>query len=178
MEPKAVACDECDTWYHTECMGMTNSVYDRLSNNSVSWQCTACDQPNHSSIVYNSITVSANSFSRLTSISSSEPSQLNLSTSDSVVWSPKNTSSPKPRKPPRRTANNFKSLRFLVVNFQSIKNKGPEFQVLIENSNPDVIFTHQNSSQTTTKSEEGTGNLIIMEGSSLPPNLTLQHQMY
>ena len=31
---KAIACDECDTWYHTSCTGITSMEYSRLANQS------------------------------------------------------------------------------------------------------------------------------------------------
>jgi hypothetical protein len=43
---KALACDECDTWYHASCTGINTQEYSRLANSSVSWYCMICDAPN------------------------------------------------------------------------------------------------------------------------------------
>ena len=55
---RAVACDTCDTWFHTSCMGMPNTVYKGLTSN-VSWICCSCGLPNFSSTLFT--TVSADS---------------------------------------------------------------------------------------------------------------------
>jgi hypothetical protein len=47
---KALACDECDTWYHASCTGINTQEYSRLANSSVSWYCMICDAPNHSTV--------------------------------------------------------------------------------------------------------------------------------
>ena len=44
---KAIACDNCDQWFHTSCMGMSSSRYEYLANTSISLICTACDTPNY-----------------------------------------------------------------------------------------------------------------------------------
>ena len=44
---KAVACDECQTWYHIKCMNMNSVIYNAL--NSISWYCCSCGLPNFSS---------------------------------------------------------------------------------------------------------------------------------
>ena len=49
---KALACDECDTWYHASCAGINTQEYSRLANSSVSWYCMICDAPNHSTVLY------------------------------------------------------------------------------------------------------------------------------
>ena len=62
----AVACDSCDTWYHTDCMGMSNDSYDKLHGSDVSWICTSCDTPNHSKSLMDSyIEESVNQFEPL-----------------------------------------------------------------------------------------------------------------
>ena len=43
---KAIACDACDVWYHTDCMGMNSvSLYEALNQTSVTWICVNCDTP-------------------------------------------------------------------------------------------------------------------------------------
>jgi hypothetical protein len=44
-----------DQWFHTACMGISTSMYETLSNTSVSWTCNKCDTPNHTTILYESV---------------------------------------------------------------------------------------------------------------------------
>ena len=62
---KGVACDDCQKWYHAECLHMTTLVY--MSLNNVSWHCCNCGMPNvASSLFESSIDISStNSFSSL-----------------------------------------------------------------------------------------------------------------
>ena len=54
--PRALACDNCDQWCHTECMTMTSEEYHHLADTSVIWLCKICHAPNLSNL-YGSITV-------------------------------------------------------------------------------------------------------------------------
>ena len=129
---KAVACDNCDQWYHADCMGISNSMYESLSNTSVSWICSKCEIPNHSTILYESTMSVSNSFSCL-----SGTSNLNItSCSEQSFGNPTSTSSPK------RTSVNKENdkIRILEINFQSIKNKTSDLHIAIEQSRPDVII--------------------------------------
>ena len=137
---KAIACDECDTWYHTSCTGITSMEYSRLANTSVSWICAVCSAPNHSTVLYDLIdSADSNTFSALSIQDSTCGSEVTDSLQNSSFGDPIATSSPK------RPANNAskkpnrKGIRILVVNFQSIKNKRTELPVLIESSQPDII---------------------------------------
>lgn len=62
---KGVACDDCQKWYHAECMHMTTPVY--MSLNNVSWHCCNCGMQNFASSLFeSSIDISStNSFSSL-----------------------------------------------------------------------------------------------------------------
>ena len=37
-----IYCEVCFLWYHTSCIGMTHSEYDRLSNSDEAWCCDRC----------------------------------------------------------------------------------------------------------------------------------------
>ena len=136
---RALACDNCDQWCHTECMTMTSEEYHHLADTSVIWLCKICHAPNLSNL-YGSITVTDNSFSSLTTdlhTTSAIDSSCHSTTS---LGSPMASSSPN-----RSTKHNdpkrpLKSLRAIVINFQSIKNKVHETQVLIDNADPDIII--------------------------------------
>ena len=42
-----VACDDCDNWYHTECLNMPLEIYTGLENTS--WHCFNCGMPQFTS---------------------------------------------------------------------------------------------------------------------------------
>ena len=53
---KGVACDSCDQWYHTKCMGMGSAIYRAISDNpSISWECVTCGMPNFTSSFFSSM---------------------------------------------------------------------------------------------------------------------------
>ena len=141
---RAIACDECDQWFHLACMGMNSSIYEHLGNTSVSWYCASCNKPNHNTTVYDSIILScSNSFSVLGSQSSNGSSTLDTSLDSNTIGSPRATSSPKAgankaKDSPKRSINS--NIRILCVNFQSIRNKAPELRVLLESANPDILI--------------------------------------
>lgn len=61
---EGIACDNCDLWYHRECMTMTSDSYHRFADNSsLIWLCKVCNTPNHCSILYQSINSDDNQFS-------------------------------------------------------------------------------------------------------------------
>ena len=46
---KSIQCDDCDVWYHTKCMVISNKDYKRLGQRNVSWHCLRCGVFNFSS---------------------------------------------------------------------------------------------------------------------------------
>jgi hypothetical protein len=80
---KALACDDCDQWFHTSCMGVSHSAYDNLANTSVSWYCTNCNRPNHSTLPYDLSSSVTNRFSSL------QPDSFNstMASIDSILMS-------------------------------------------------------------------------------------------
>ena len=135
----ALGCDSCDKWVHTKCISMTTPEYLTLANSSSTWLCNNCHAPNHSRI-YNSISADENIYSNLSNMSTShEDTTCNTSTHSSTgIGSPQAYSSPnkdqtKTHQKPRQ------ELRTIITNFQSIRNKVVETQVLIEDVDPDII---------------------------------------
>lgn len=129
---RGVACDKCDIWYRTSCMFMTTPEYFHLANTSTVWTCSACYTPNRSKI-YNSISVEDSSYSSLSTTNPEAPCS-----PCSSLGSPFATSSPiKDPAPPK--AQKRKILRLISLNFQSNKNKVLETELLVENSEPDII---------------------------------------
>ena len=138
---RALACDSCDKWCHLSCMAMASSEYNHLANTSTTWICSSCNSPNHSRI-FDSITAVSNSFESLSLEQTSDSfHSLTVCSPSSSIGSPKATSSPsKPKREPAKPVK--QSLRTVVhvINFQSIKNKVQEAQVLIESAEPDIII--------------------------------------
>ena len=138
---RALACDNCDKWCHLNCMVMTSAEYNHLANSSTSWICSSCNSPNYTKI-FDSITAVSNSFESLSlelTSDSLHTNSLTVGSPSSSLGSPKATSSPrKPRQNPAKPK--ISSLRTVVVNFQSIKNKVQETQLLIESADPDIII--------------------------------------
>ena len=106
-----------------------------MDSSNISWHCLKCGLPNLSSSFFNSTfsVVSNNSFS---SLSNCESPGL-----------PSSSSSPKPLQsfPRPVNQNNIPKkinhpLKVTCLNFQSIKNKKPELENLLDSVNPDIII--------------------------------------
>ena len=68
---RRVACDDCEKWFHAECMHMPTPVYMLLQN--ISWHCTNCGMPQFSSSLFESTILSSNnSFLTLDNSNTSE----------------------------------------------------------------------------------------------------------
>ena len=58
---KSIACDKCLQWYHKNCIGMNDILFECYSNDQdLEWICTKCGVHNVSSSLFNS-SVSSNS---------------------------------------------------------------------------------------------------------------------
>ena len=143
-EDRAVCCEECYTWYHTDCHNIHTESYERLKSPSVSWICQKCGEINFSQHAFES---SIRGFGDLTSnsfhpLSASFNSTTNSDISFSRFGYPMFTSSPDKIPKPQ---NNFRpkkkrTVRVIVVNCQSLKNKPELLQNLADSMKPDVII--------------------------------------
>ena len=145
----AVACNSCDRWIHKSCVGMLTAEYEQLAETSLPWYCPDCGTAYHSSVLYdipildNSQHISYSSMSK-DSVSPSTRSQSSLSfsnlsdTSLSSVGSPDAASSPKISNTSNGKAR--RSLRILVINFQSVRKKRKNIDVFVETTQPDIIL--------------------------------------
>ena len=134
-----VRCDSCHGWYHQECMLMSTMVFSALKN--ITWECTQCGLPNFSSSLFNTtICDDSNPFDPLS------PSQNNIPELDLSFNAPDATSSPKrplDRYEPEDTPNKSrleKPMRTVVVNCQSVTNKKPHLENLIDTTQADIII--------------------------------------
>ena len=141
---RAVCCDDCSIWYHSECIELSSSKIDLLCHSSTSWICCKCDTQNVDNFTYHSYELDiSNQFQVLSNVSS-------IPSIDSS-FSPTTHSSPKPRLPifstdstcshhPSYTKRTNKhNLRVLIVNCQSIRNKRSAISESVEYTKPDVI---------------------------------------
>ncbi|XP_045210521.2 uncharacterized protein LOC123561924 [Mercenaria mercenaria] len=146
---RGIYCDDCDTWYHAQCQGMTSQVYDFHSNHPDEfWQCLKCGLPNFASSLFES-----------SSIVDSENSISNTSTDVSDIQSPTTTiqhplfsstpsgksrhaSSAHSNRAPKqiRRKQNIQHLKIITPNCQSVKSKNLGFQVMMSTVKPDIVL--------------------------------------
>ena len=126
-----IFCDECETWFHSDCVGLSDSALNAMGRSDLPWECYKCGLPQFSSSLFDTIIVDDSSMTnqQSTSIRSS-------SSSSSTPGSPLAMSSPK-----ASTNRSFRqNLRLLEINFQSVWAKRFEFWSLVDATKPDVIF--------------------------------------
>ena len=157
---KGIYCEECGIWYHTDCQGIGDGTYDKLSESKHVWICLNCCLPNYSSSLLESLDSLAdiNSFSSLESDRLDEASA-SLLTNDSNIntpnspsntsrsglhqTAPRATSTPKPPKTKTRNqkqkSQSKERITILNINCRSLKNKIPELHQVIDQTRPDII---------------------------------------
>ncbi|KAK3104461.1 hypothetical protein FSP39_002497 [Pinctada imbricata] len=141
-EQKAMCCDTCETWYHIDCQGMASYMYsimDKSENIHLSWDCIHCGLPNFSTSIFDYTCIETSN--RFSTFNSSANSDFNMSN----IGEPNATSSPLRTthdKGKQRNKQSTKStpLRVININFQSINNKKPELDQLIQSVKPDIIL--------------------------------------
>ena len=52
-EQNSICCDTCDVWFHTDCLSMSTTLFTHLTNSDTSWLCPTCENPNFSSVLFN-----------------------------------------------------------------------------------------------------------------------------
>jgi hypothetical protein len=68
---RAICCDECSIWYHSDCLDLNASELNNLQKDNVSWTCCKCDTQNAGSFTYHPYELeTSNQFSALGSVSS------------------------------------------------------------------------------------------------------------
>ena len=173
---RAICCDNCSIWYHSDCYG--GSDISELQKSNVSWVCIKCDTPNLDSFSYHSYDLeSVNRFSVLSHNSS-------LASSLDSSFSPKKCSSPisYPIVSPTSSNNsnlssnessknepilNLKKnhLRTLSINCQSLRNKLAPLKQCINYIKPDIITGCEswldNSNSNAEVLPEGYNNQVI-----------------
>lgn len=132
----SIACDDCNTWFHKDCLNMPTAVFRGITT-ADSWRCCQCGMPNltDSSLFYH-----PNSSSECSSSASliSTSNTTSLSTDESV-GSPVLTSTPIKRKP-QKAYTRKPNFRTLVINTQSIFRKHHTLSLTCESLSPDIIL--------------------------------------
>jgi hypothetical protein len=157
---QAIECDNCNTWFHRECIGLSEAVYNVLAqHNSYSWICCTCGLPQFEQSLFGNSSIDlANSFDPLLNLHVDSESVLLTSLSDQNAsvdsisslsdssstfnHSPIHCSSPKPEEKSNKKkehSKNHKTLKILNVNCQSVSAKVAPFLLLLETEDPDVV---------------------------------------
>ena len=75
-DAKAMLCDNCQFWCHTECVGLSDHCYSQFMNNtsSFSWICYQCGAPNFDSSLFGTRSIElSNPFSSLDDSNGDDP---------------------------------------------------------------------------------------------------------
>ena len=135
----AIQCDNCDTWIHNTCSGLTNSrCQSYLSNSNLTFICPKCQLPTFLRNMNLTLETSSNPFETLQNSDSFTDSLPNIRSPNQFRPAPNATSSPRKRRVHREAA---KKLRVMSVNCNSIQstNKRAELSALIDHHNPHIL---------------------------------------
>ena len=130
---KSVACNNCEQWYHKDCMQMNTATYEALEKTDMSWCCFKCGIPNFDTSLFED-------FEATMDTSRNSGSTGNGSFNLSDIGHPKSASSPNPRK---RQPVTKRCLKILNINFQSIRSKKEAFWSMLEYTEPDIILASE-----------------------------------
>nr|KAI8758048.1 CAunnamed protein product [Biomphalaria glabrata] len=137
MKQKAIQCDTCDEWYHASCLHMNTPVYYASGNKDASWHCVPCGLPQFTSGLFDSFDAdTSNPYNILNTI----PNQTHQPLARSTPVKPKSTkinTTASLNKPTKEVTPKY--LKTLVINFQSIRNKTADLEILLECEKPDII---------------------------------------
>ena len=120
---KAICCDTCNTWFHTQCESIRDTIYDTMQNSNTSWNCLKCGMPNLSSTLFNydDIEHSENIYQH---ISNSNDNSIQLPSTPAGLGPPLHTSSPSNQRKQHSYTHIPKTknpLRIINLNCQSLK---------------------------------------------------------
>ena len=124
---KAIHCDHCQKWIHTQCCAIDDSDYKQLIHSSCSWACPDCNNFNFTNSFFEDNEIqTANPF---------DPLSGNNHNSNETTTSSNNTTNNKKTYKQKKRPN----FRCILINCQSIKNKAADIAVLNDIHNPDII---------------------------------------
>ena len=137
---KGVECDGCFTWYHADCQNISNSMYDRMGQDSSKvgvWKCLACENIN----VTSNQTASLDSFESQNhfDVLNDTPDMIIIYIVQTITSTPKTEIQNKTK--PKSKKNKIKrSVKVEVINCRSIIDKKQEYENLLHSTKPDIII--------------------------------------
>ena len=106
-----------ETWFHIDCQGLDDYMYNILNSSNLSWECINCGMPNFSTTFFNSTSIeSTNSYSLLDSDIQSPTNIGHPIFSSSPINTQKSGQSVKSKF--KQNRNHQKPIRVLNINFQ------------------------------------------------------------
>ena len=156
-EQNSMCCDTCDVWFHKDCLSMSTTLFTHLTNSDTSWLCPTCENPNFSSVLFNTPITDSNderytilfdsmkSFN-ISNISPPTSLRTNLSDvfsspfADCSPGAPQATSSPHTNTITRLRTPVKDNMKLAIVNCNSIVNKIQEFQTFLSVTDPNLVL--------------------------------------
>ena len=136
-QDKGIQCDGCQNWIHAACGGVDDETYVRFQGSNCVWICPICEVMNISDTLLNSSLES--STSNAFSVLKDDDEGDTLTRHTCAIPSKPQRKRITRNKPAIAKHDGRKSLKVMVINFQSIRNKTSELKVLIDQHNPDII---------------------------------------
>jgi len=142
---RAVACDTCNIWYHTDCMKMNSVLFESLRDSDISWTCLACGVPNFSSRLFEtSFSTTPNPFEPLNVSGCYECKSPTNNFTPKIHSTPKDKSqqknNPKPSMGKPQNSKCKSNLSFLIANFQSLFKKTVELSHIMKERDIDILI--------------------------------------
>ena len=140
---KAIECEDCLMWYHIKCINMGDNMYQvHMHHNSYTWVCFKCGLPSFTNSSLFAHFHVINSFLLLADLSNDSSIIPSVPVSSRGLQC---TSSPKKRRNTHdmkilcKQRSRSNPLKIINFNFQSLCNKIPQFQDLLEIEKPDIV---------------------------------------
>ena len=135
----SIACNNCELWFHRQCLNMNTFVYEALEKTDVSWYCCQCGLPNFNTSLFDDIEI-GNSDGTCSTPSHLSHVSVNSDFDPDTVGPPQHTSSPSAPHRPRKREVESKKLRVIVANLQSIKAKRESLWSMLSDIDPDIVI--------------------------------------
>ncbi|KAK3085363.1 hypothetical protein FSP39_002164 [Pinctada imbricata] len=126
---KGVACELCDTWFHTKCSNITPELYTHLSESEDDWFCFSCSLPKFSDSFFEDL-----HDANISNKSYDENPSVELESESTRGVKPPSSASPDHFQCFKR-----KGLHFLHLNARSLVNKISELQIIASESKAAII---------------------------------------
>ena len=136
-------CEDCLTWYHIKCVNMGDNMHQvHMHHNSYTWLCFKCGLPNFTnSSLFTTFTIS-NSIQLLADLPNDStiiPSVSVSSRGPQCTSSSKKCRNTHDKKTLCKKCSRSNPLKIINLNFQSLRNKIPQFQAVLEIEKPNIV---------------------------------------